>query len=47
MLLEIHMKLYVTEPDFLGKFFLLAKLGKWTKNGPKTEYFRFNEKLGN
>ena len=37
------MKLYVTEPDFLGKFFLLAKLGKW----PKTEYFRFNEKLGN
>ena len=34
-MLEPHMKLCVTEPDFLEKNFLPPKLGKWTKNGPK------------
>ena len=33
---ETHMKLCVTEPDFLEKNFLPQKLGKWAKNGPKT-----------
>ena len=37
------MKLYVTEPDFPEKFLLLPKLGKWTKNGPKTGFFEFIE----
>ena len=33
------MKLCTTEPDFLGKFFLPRKLGKWTKNGPKMVFW--------
>ena len=36
MVLESHMKLCVTEPDFLENFFLFPKLGKWAKAGPKT-----------
>ena len=36
MVLETHMKLCVTEPDFLEKIFLAAKIGKmdrkWAKN---------------
>ena len=35
MVLETHMKLYVTESDFLEKNFLPPKLGKWIKNGSK------------
>ena len=31
-MLETHMKLCTTEPDFLGKKFLPQKLGKWAKN---------------
>ena len=34
-------KLCMAELDF----FLLPKLGKWTKIGPKTEFFEFIEKL--
>ena len=45
-MLEIHMKLWVTEPDFPEKFFLPTKLEKWTKNGPKTGFFEFIEKFG-
>ena len=31
---------------FFGKFFLLPQeLGKWTKNGPKTRFFEFVEKV--
>ena len=44
MVLETHMKLCVKGPDFPEKVFLLPKLGKWTKNGPKT---RFSEFIGN
>ena len=29
MLLESHVKLCVTKPDFLGKIILPPKLGKW------------------
>ena len=32
MVLETHMKLCVTAPDFAGKIFLPKKLGKWAKN---------------
>ena len=32
MVLEYHVKLCVTEPDFPGKFSLSPKLGKWAKN---------------
>ena len=39
MVLETHVKLCMTEPDLLEKSFLPPKLGKWTKNGPKTEFF--------
>ena len=39
MVPETHMKLCVTELDFLGKFFLPPKLGKWPQNGPKTGVF--------
>ena len=45
MVLETQMKLCVTEPDFLEKNFLPPKLGKWTKNGPKTEFLKFIEKF--
>ena len=46
MVLEIHMKLCVTEPDFPEKFVLSPKLGKGTKKGPKTGFFEFIEKFG-
>ena len=46
MVLETHMKLWMTEPNFLKKFFLPEKLGKWAKNGPKTGFFKFIEKFG-
>ena len=41
MVLETHMKLCVTEPDFPGNFFLPQKFGKWTQNGTKTGFFEF------
>ena len=31
-MLEIHMKLSVSELGFPGKYFLLQKSGKWTEN---------------
>ena len=39
MVLETHVKLYVTESDFSGKKCLPPKLEKWTKNGPETVFF--------
>ena len=39
------LKLYVAELDFLRKIVLPQKLGKWTKNGPKTGFFEFIEKF--
>ena len=44
MVLETHMKLCVTEPDFPGNF-VSQKWGKWAKNGPKTGFFEFIGKL--
>ena len=44
-MLETHMKLCVTEPDFPEKKILTPKLGKWTKNGPKKGFFEFIEKI--
>ena len=41
MVLETHVKLYVTESDFSGKKCLPPKLEKWTKNGPETLFFLF------
>ena len=41
MVLESHVKLRMAEPDFLGKFFLPQKLGKWAK---KQDFFNL---LGN
>ena len=41
MVIETHMKLCVTEPDFPGKLFLPQKLGKWAKNWLKTGFFEF------
>ena len=41
MVLETPMKLCMTELDFLGKFFLPQKLGKWIQNEPKTGFFEF------
>ena len=41
MVLETHMKLCMTEPDFRGKIFLPKKLGKGTQNEPKTGFFEF------
>ena len=35
----------VTEPDFPDKKFLRPKLGKWTRNGTKTRFFEFIEKI--
>ena len=32
MVLETHMKLFVTELDFLEKFYLSPKWGKWAKS---------------
>ena len=46
MALEVRMKLCMTEPDFLKKFFLPENLGKWTKNGLKTGFFEFIERYG-
>ena len=46
MVLETHVKLSVTEPDFLEKIFVPKHLGKWTKNGPKTGFFEFIERFG-
>ena len=46
MVLEIHMKLYMRELDFQERFFLVLKLGKWTKNWSKTGLFEFFEKFG-
>ena len=43
MVLETHMKLYMTEPDFAGKFFLPQKWGKLAKNGPKTGFLNLLE----
>ena len=31
---------------FWKKYFLTQKLGKWTKNGPKSGFFKFIEKFG-
>ena len=44
-MLETHMNLCVTEPDFLEKKFLPQKLGKWVKNGPKTGFLESIEKF--
>ena len=41
MVLETHMKLCVTEPEFPEKCSLPQKLGKWTQNEPKTGFFEF------
>ena len=45
MMLETYTKLCVTELDFVEKNFLFQKLGKWAKNGPKTFFFKYIEKL--
>ena len=46
MVLEIYIKLCVAGPDFLKKkLFMKKNLGKWIKNGPKTGFFKFVEKL--
>ena len=48
MVLESHVKLCMTEPDFAGKFFLPPKLGKWAQNGPKMghkQVFSFFRKI--
>ena len=44
--LETHMKLCVTEADFLEKIFLPQKLEKWTQKGPKTGFFEFVGRFG-
>ena len=41
MVLESHVKLCVTEPDFPGKFFFALKIGKVGPNGSKTGFFEF------
>ena len=46
MVVETHMKLRVTESDFLGRFPFAQKLGKSAQNGPKTMFFQFIEKFG-
>ena len=40
MVLETHMKLCK------DSIFVIPKLGKWTKNGPKTGFFEFIEQSG-
>ena len=46
MVLEILMKLYMTEPEFLEKkLLLLQKLGKWVKNRPKIGFFNLKSNL--
>ena len=46
MVLESHVKLCLTEPDFLGKIFLPPELGKWAQNGSETGFFQFVGKFG-
>ena len=46
MVQESCMKLCIAELDFLEKFFLPQKLGKWTKNGAKTRFFNLLKNLG-
>ena len=46
MVLEMHIKLCVTELDFLGKNFMLQNLGNWTKNSPKAGFFESIERFG-
>ena len=43
VVVETHMKLSITEPEFLGKNILIQKLAK---NGPKAEFFEFIEEFG-
>ena len=45
MVLETHMKLCVTEPDFLENFFFAPKLEKGPKMGPKQGFFSLLENL--
>ena len=45
MVLELYVKLCVTEPDFPGKIFLPPKLGKWVQNAPKQGFFNYWEIL--
>ena len=45
MVVETHMKLYLTELGFPEKFFLPPKLEKLTKNGLKTGSFEFTKKM--
>ena len=47
MVLETHMKLCEIYLDFPENCILIAKLGKWTKNRPKTRFFEFIKKFGN
>ena len=44
--LQSHMKLCMTEPDFPENIFFPSKLGKWTKNEPKTGLFEVFEQFG-
>ena len=45
MVLETHMKLCVTEPDFLGKKFLPQNWEKGPKMDPKQGFFNSLENL--
>ena len=48
MVLETHMGLYMTDPDFLEKkLFLSKKLGKEAKNGSRIGFFEFIEEFRN
>ena len=44
-MLETHMKLFVTEPDFPGKFFLPQKWENGPKIGLKQGFFNLLENL--
>ena len=44
-MLETHMKLCVTQPDFPEKNFFAPKIGKWHKNGAKTGFLEYIEKF--
>ena len=46
MVLETHMKLCEIYLDFPENCVLIAKLGKWTKNRPKTRFFEFIKNFG-
>ena len=46
MLLEIHIKLCVTEPKFLKLFFLPPKWTKWPNNDPKIGCLKIIKKSG-